>query len=408
MVAIVPDDPLECLMRKIGYSVGLEKLLKRVQLLTDLYVAQRRLSYAAFKELVETSYERRGQEATEDFADFYKELHLLQVAWKTAYPLYTLDTLSILRRFLANDEALFSSACKVVLVHAVLEADGDIFLNTLAADFDPMKFKALAEDMIIKKRQPMKEVGASRAYLRKVYDIINIESQTSNRGNRGKKPAEGESRFERRTEPLGMTEKRTKPLADELDGSIVISDDVLRKVPRTRKAWAKDFGLFGESSITEKGKHLLSVLDSDLSMKQDSGCYICWPYSRDLAKIRIEPEKIGAIGYGPWDLLVTIAKGTANVGVERFKDKGDYSEIIALLKDFYRLYQEGNVERGSIRLQLPLYIAQPCLVGLFGARCQDIPPLPEIIDVEVKKEVRRVERVAIRETEGGITFPKLT
>ena len=406
MAAIVPDDPYQCLMRKIGYSVGLENLQKRVRALTDLYVAQRRLSYAAFQQLVETNYGRPG--ATQDFADFYVQLHLLQVAWKTAYPLYTLDTLSILRRYLANDEAAFSSAARVVLLHSIIEADGDIFLNALAAEFDPMKFKALAEDMISKKRQPMEELGQSEAFLRRVYEIINIESQPSNRGNRRKESVEGESRFGKRTEPLEMSQKRTRSLADELDSSIVISDDVLKKIPRTRKAWARDFGLFGESSITEKGKNLLSVLDNELGLKQDSGCYICWPYSSDLAKIRIEPEKIGATRYAPWDLLVATAKGMENVEVKTFEDKGDYSEIIALLKDFYRLYQEANAERGSIRLQLPLYIAQPCLVGLFSAKCEDIPPLPEIIDVEVKKEVRRVERVAIRETEGSITFPKLT
>ena len=405
MAAIVLDDPYQCLMRKIGYSVGLENLFERVRALTALYVAQRRLSYAAFQQLVETSYGRPG--ATQDFADFYKELHLLQVAWKTAYPLYTLDTLSILRRFLINDESQFGSASKVVLLHAVLEADGDIFLNALAAEFDPMKFKALAEDMIIRKRKAMKEVGQSRAFLSRMYEIINIESQPTNRGNRRKESAEGESKFRGRTEPL-ESQKRTRPLADELDSSPVISDDILKKVPRTRKAWAKDFGLFGESNITEKGRNLLSVLDNELGLKQDSGCYICWPYSSDLAKIRIEPEKIGATRYAPWDLLVATAKGMENVKVKTLEDKGDYSEIIALLKDFYRLYQEANVERGSIRLQLPLYIAQPCLVGLFSAKCEDIPPLPEIIDIEVKKEVRRVERVAIRETEGGITFPKLT
>jgi len=406
MVAIVPDDPYQCLMRKIGYSVGLENLLERVRALTDLYVAQRRLSYAAFQQLVETSYARPG--ATQDFADFYGQLHLLQVAWKTAYPLYTLDTLSILRQYLANDEAAFSSAAGIVLLYSIIEADGDIFLNALAAEFDAMRFKILAENMISKKRQSIRRVIQSPVMLEKVDRIIDIQSQPSNRGNRRGEAADGESKYRKRTEALDMSQKRTKPLADGRDNAIVISDDVLKKIPRTRKAWAEDFGLFYKSGITEKGQNLLNVLDNELSLKQDSGCYICWPYSSDLAKIRIEPEKIGATRYAPWDLLVATAKGMENVEVKTFNDKGDYSEIIALLKDFYRLYQEANVERGSIRLQLPLYIAQPCLVGLFSAKCEDIPSLPEIIDVEVKKEVRRVERVAIRETEGGITFPKLT
>ncbi len=403
MAAIVPDDPYQCLMRKIGYSVGLENLVNRVRALTDLYVAERRLSYAAFQQLVETSYGR--PRATQDFADFYGQLHLLQVAWKTAYPLYTLDALSILRRFLANDEALFGSASKVVLLHAVLEADGDIFLNALAAEFDASRFKILGESMISKKRESIRNVIQSQALLKKIYKIIDIQSQPSNRGNPRSNSTNGQSRFEKRTDPLDNLQKRNTPLRVKLDDTIDISSDVLRKIPRTRKAWAEDLGLFDKRGITANGRNLLKALD-DLGLKQDSGCYICWPYSSELAKIRIDPKEIGAVGYMPWELLGTIAKGIDNVRVAAFEDTRDYTEIIHLLKDFHKLYQEGNVERGGIRFQLPLYIAQPCLVSLFGAKSQDIPPLPEIIDAEIKREIRRVERVIIRETEGGISFPK--
>jgi hypothetical protein len=406
MAAIVPDDPYQCLMRKIGYSVGLEELLKRVLALTDCYVNQRRLSYTFFKELVETEYGRPG--ATQDFADFYKELHLLQIAWKTAYPLYTLDTLSILRRFFAGDEISFVSAAKIVLLHTILEADGDIFLNALAAEFDPVKFENLARNMIGTKWQAIAKVIQSRALLHKLRtQIINIQSQPSNRGNQRTQNKDVDSRFKpQRTESLDMSHKRTKPLADILDDQITISEDVLKKIPRTRKAWAKDFGLFERDSISKTGQDLLNTLDQDLGLKQNSGCFICWPYFSDFAKIRIEPEKIGATRFSRWDLLTTTAKGLESVKVEEFKDNHDYSDIIMILKKLYGLYQEANIERSSIRLQLPLYIAQPCLVGIFAAKKENIPPLQKILDVESRKQTRRVEIVIIRETEGGITFPK--
>ena len=129
MAAIVPDDPYQCLMRKIGYSVGLEDLLKRVRDLTDLYVAQRELNYALFRDLVTIKFQRNNERSIKEFANVYGSLNLLKLYGKKLHVLPNLDTLSILRQYFADDQKSFTSAAKVVLMESVLEADGEIFIN---------------------------------------------------------------------------------------------------------------------------------------------------------------------------------------------------------------------------------------------------------------------------------------
>lgn len=405
MAAIVQDDPYQCLMRKIGYSVGLEHVVKRAIGLTDLYVEQRELSMATFRDLVENKFKRKN--ATEHFADFYGALNLVKLAGVGIYPLHNLETLSILRRFLADNESKFLSAAKLVLTQAILEADGEVFLNALAADFRAQAFKQLIEETVRKKRQVMRNVFKSPSALKKIYSIIDIKSQPSQKSNKSRE-SEGNtiSRFEKRTEPLNGS-KRTTSLSDKLDNQVTVPDDYLRKVPATRKGWAEGLGLFENGEKTAKGDSLLHVIDKYLHSKQDTGCYILWPYSKDLAELQLQPRDIEAPDINPWLLLCTIAEGISGEGVSPYNEDEDYTQIVDLLQEFHRLYREGNTTSGSIRHQLPLYIAEPSIVALYSANSENIPPLPQVIDAETKKDVRRIHRIFITGTEGGIVFSKL-
>lgn len=405
MVAIVQDDPYQCLMRKIGYSVGLETLRERVIALTDLYVEQRELNYALFRDLVTVKFERDNERSIREFANVYGSLNLLKLYGKKLRVLPNLDTLSILRRLLSDDQKAFTSAAKVVLIQSVLEADGDIFINGLAADFDTIRFKALLENMIQIKRESIGNVIKSQGALRRIYDIIDIKTQLSNKGSFSGEPGKlKQSRFGRRTEPLSKYVRRTAPLSGKLDVKVDIPSDYLIKVPRTRKGWAEDLGLFENKHKTAKGCNLLLTLENNLRLKQDSGCYVFWPYSSDLLKLRIQPEEIDAVDLNPWKLLCAIAQGVGNVKIDHYDDKADYTEVIDLLRVFHRQYREGNTSLASIRHQLPLYVVHPCLVALYVAKSRDIPPLPQILDAEAKKEIRKVQKIIIRGTEGGIIF----
>jgi len=402
MVDIVQLDPYQCLIRKIGYSVGLESLLERVVSLVDLYVEQRALSLTAFKDLVENTFKRKN--ATEHFADVYGTLNLVKLIGKNIHPLHNLETLSILRRFLKGNDTAFLTATKTILMLSILEADGDIFLNGLYSDFEPKAFRLALINMIKKKRESVGYIIKSYSALRKVYSVIDIKSQPSQKGNESREPWEsGMSKFARRTGPLDVV-RRTTSLSDQVNEEVEVPDDYLRKVPTTRKSWAENLDLFANGKKTGKGLNLLETLDKHLQIKQKTGCYVLWPYSKDLAQLQIKPADIMAPEITPWLLICAMAEGISSIELEPFDEKTDYSAVIDQLRKFHKLYREGNTTYGSIRHQLPLYIAEPCTVALCSADTKKIPPLPSIIDAETKRAFRRVNRIVISGTEGGIVF----
>jgi hypothetical protein len=239
--------------------------------------------------------------------------------------------------------------------------------------------------------------------LKKVYGIIDIENQPTNKGG-----SKGErlGRMQRRTVPLDSYRRR-EPLSTRPNPKgNPISDDYLKKVTGTRKGWAKDLDLFEGNQKTKKGSSLLDAL-SDLGFKDGaSGAYIFWPYSSDLERLRIKPKDIDMKrDLKPWDLLYTIAKAN-NIKAGIHSDKADYSGVVDELHNYWRLYREGNTAVGNIRHHLPLYIAEPCVVAFSVGSSRDIPPLPEIIKSERTRRHRRFQEIGIRGTEGGLLFSR--
>ena len=106
MVATIRDDPYLCLMRKIGYSVGLETLPDRVIELTNLYVEQRELNYALFRDLVTIKFQRNNERSIKEFANVYGSLNLLKLYGKKLRVLPNLDTLSILRQHFTDGQKI--------------------------------------------------------------------------------------------------------------------------------------------------------------------------------------------------------------------------------------------------------------------------------------------------------------
>lgn len=402
MADIAPRDPYQSLIRKIGYSVGLEHLLQRTLRLAELYAEHCSLSLTTFKDLVEIEFKRKN--AVQHFADFYGELRLVRLIGNSIHALHRLETLSILKRYLRGDDTAFVAAARIVLAQAILEADGDIFLNGLASDFEPQSFKWALTEMVEQKRRAISNVIKSPSALKRVYSVIDIKNQPSHKGKEGVEGRdEPASRFARRTVPLDST-RRTSLLSETISNEIHVPDDYLRKVPATRKGWAQDLGLFVDGRKTTRGTGLLDALDTSLRVKQDTGCYIMWPYPRELAQLRIRPEDIQAVEISPWLVLCAIAEGFSDITVENPTKERDYTHVIVQLREFHQLYREGSVSYGSIRHQLPLYIAEPCLVAVCAAQLQPIPPLPAIIDSEAKRAFRRINRIVISGTEGGVVF----
>jgi hypothetical protein len=392
MVAIVPSNPYQKLTRRIGYSVGLEFLRTRILQLVDLYVDEKAIGLAAWRRLVREKFNRevegpRGRKtAGEHIGEVFGALNLLRMIGREIYPLPGLECLSIIKRFL-KDETLFTRAFSIVMSQLVIEADGEIFLNCLASSFVAEKAKQLLEKMIQTKRESLATVISNPALQRKIFEFVSIKQQ---------------SKF-RTGDVRSSFGKRLTPLSGKPDTRIDISEDYLKKTLTTRKGWAMDLGLFNDHRITQRGEDLRSAL-SELGLGPAQGPFIFWPYEVELAALKIGAEQMDSARVSRWNLLVSIAKGLYGASQEEFIVDFDYAGVLDELAVFHELYREGSSHKGTIRHQLPLYIAQPCVAAVHTARDGIVPPLPKIIDKEIRGQSRRIDLTHIRGTEGALVF----
>lgn len=415
MAVIVQPDPYQALIRKMGYSVGLEKLVERVKKLVGLYVKAGTINAVAFKDLIEVDFGRKN--ASEHFANFYGTLNLVRVivrdqggiragpvrasrAPKSLEPLYLLDALSILRRLFEADDDKFETATKVVLSQAIVEADGDIFLNALVSDFQSDELKSKLMDMLVTKRTLLRSV--MRTQTAKIDQIINIKNESKVAGHQPEESAPP-ARFGKRTRPLSAS-RRTLQLGQEVEKEISIPADYIDKVRITRKGWAQELGWFVEQAKSEAGTRFIEQLVNHVvSMTTHEGALLFWGYASDLQRIRLKPSDLEAPSCESWDLLCAISSAYQNSSAPRDAIK-NADELFELLRTFHELYRSGNTTRGLIRNSLPLYVAEPALVAWCVAQGKHPPALAAMLDAEYNKKVRRIQRMTIRGTAGALHF----
>jgi hypothetical protein len=395
MAVIVQADPFLGLIRKIGYSVGLEYVLTRSAALVEMYVRERRASLASWRTLVSDGFDREDTAAkgrktpAEHIGDVLSTLNLIKLSGQQLVPLHGLEAASILRRSLVDDST-FLRALSFLLTVYIIEADGDIFLNCLYSSFEVDRCRELLTAMIERKRRLASSAIRNPSLRQKLYDVISIKTQTGQtRGSSG--------RF---SSPFA---KRHTPLDARAVPKVNISEDYIDKVLQSRKGWARELGLFEGTTVSSSGNALLSEL-SRLGLQDSDGPYLFWPYESDLQRLRIEAETICSPRLRQWDLLTSVATATLGAVTQVFDPHGDYEGAIGMLRECYALYKVGNTPMSSIRHQLPIYVAQPCVVALCSARAKLVFPLPAIIDHEQRSSSRRLAVTNIRGTEGGIVF----
>ena len=406
MAVIVQADTFKSLIRKVGYSVGLEDLVNRVTALTRLYVKDRRVTYVSWKNLVTGEFgrkesARKGQKsAAEHIADFFSTLNLIKLTNKEVTTLQGLEVCSILYRFFEQEQAeeKFRTALQVILTTYLVEADGDIFLNCLAADFDVDRSKQLLEGMVNAKRTLLTHVIKQPALQRRILDVIDIKSQPSQKT--GSSGPHDSSPFARRSVPLASLTRR-QPLGIVNAQAVDISPDYMRKVLPTRRGWARALDLVTDDSVSQSGQTLIEEL-SKLGYRDGLGPFLVWPFAIELQKLRIAPEDLRCGQLREWDLLAAVGK-CFGADVLTFDESKDYLDIVHLLRRLFQLYKEGSSIAGVLRHQLPIFIAQPCVVAIKAALRSPIPPLPQIVDHEIVK-TRRIFFANIRGTEGGLVI----
>jgi hypothetical protein len=405
MAATARSDAYGALVRKIGYSVGLEYLTPRVADLADVYVARGRVDGADWRELV-TRWKR--PKAEQHIADVYAQLELIRRDGNRIEVLPSLDVLSII---LSGNNPLDDSqiiceldAVRFVLLFKILEADGDIFLNALANGFKPAALGDALQEMIRTKRTAVAPLFKQAASIRRAMDAISIRNQTE-ATTLGKRQTYAE-----RSRQLRAVQPHIAQGAESwTDQRLPISQDYLEKACITRRAWAEELGLFDRdrSTISPRGEKLLWTLAQRGLSNEGEGVkhFAFWPYGYMLRSIGILPEAISVPDLTPADALGILVTSWEQESESKAIQPLSRPQILHLLSQIKIRYQNASL-RGAIRHDLPLFIAEPVLsYWAMHARTR-IEDFRAFLRDELQRSDRKLDFVMIRGTEGGLRLIK--
>lgn len=393
MVATVHSDPYAIFMRKIGYSVGLEHTLQRIADLETMYLEKRDVTTASWKELIHSKHYWNLK--TDNIADVFYSLRYIHETPGDLLVVENLDTTGIASSLCEKNENAKRRARELIFAISLIQNDGEIFLNTLRAEFETEKIKRLLTRLIEYKRRMLFDVFTAKDARKKVMQIVNIKHQESNKGSAGQgKTIESITR----TKPLAEEAYR----AEEADSeSVTFSEDYFRKVPPRRRDWAKSIGLWSdETGITKKGHAFMGSLENS-GMCIEDGIFVIWPLDYELVRSNFRPDLLLKTSTY-WDFVTMIAAAFGDVRVTSFQS-GDPDQMVELLSGMLNVYRSLHTRKAMLRRELPLTIAYPAAAALAYANGTNLIDFPAALKSEQHSDVRRVSIRRSRNTGGALS-----
>lgn len=402
MAATVHSDPYAILLRKIGYSVGLEFTADRIGNLTSRYLQDRDITTASWHELVtgqkSEGHWGRDQSAEKHIADFFYSLRLIQRMTGDVLALENLDALAITSELLSSEQEK-RAAQDFLFLWAILTNDGEIFVNLLLAGFEENAIKDTLTTMMLDKRIIATEALKGKVTEQIINRTITIERQEKNSGSKGSRQSIASLR---RTEQL-HTEFAGRSNPDK-NYEIALSEDYLRKVPPRRRDWAISLGLWdGERGLTQKGNNFLNSLRQSGYIDRKN-CFTYWPMDYELVRSGLRPNIFGE-ARGLWDCLVDFSAAFGGSHVSS-KPENDQDAMLELIKEMMKVFRSLHVRKIMLRRELPITVAYPAAVALSYARNHAILDLPAAILAEQKGEQRRVALRQSRRTGGALSIKR--
>lgn len=394
MAAIAHSDTYTIFMRKIGYSVGLEHTLDRLNDLHDLYSSSKDVTFSSWRELVYGI--DKWKLKSDNIVDFFYSLRLVQRISGDLLILENLDALTIACSMLESEQEK-QRAREFILLWAIMSNDGEIFVNLMQAGFEEKKLKEILTSMINKKRTILKEVLPGRDSHKRINRTVNIERQVKNKGSTGM----GKSVTSLyRTEPLQATS--TRSLSEQYNNSDVeFSEDYIRKVPPRRREWARSLGLWDNKfGMTKKGSNFLKELKNLGYI--DDGVFIFWPLDYELIRAGFKRDLLKNTKC-LWQSLVDFGSAYADLRVSS-PAENDPDDTVLLIGEMMRIFQNHHVRKLLLRRELPTTIAYPAIVAFALARGKPVIDLPSALEAEQIGDKRRLAFRTSRNTGGAISI----
>ena len=397
MAAIAQSEPISIFMRKIGYSVGLERTLERVGNLEVLYSKNRDVTASSWKELV-TGPKNWCLKSDDNITDFFHSLRLIQRTAGDILVLENLDAMAIASALLKDTQER-NMAREFLVLWAILVNDGEIFVNLLLANFEEEKIKRTLSTMLLRKREILGTVLSGKESARRINRIVTIERQKNNKGSAGI----GQSIISlRRTEPL--TSEKTNVAPD----ATVPSEDYFRKVPPRRKDWARSLGLWNdEFKFTQRGNNFIQALTETGYINSDgeNRFFTYWPMDYELLRAGFRPDLLGENAKSLWDCLVDFGDAYADLSVKSVS-KEDTDDAVALISQMIRHFQSLHTRKAMLRREIPITVVYPVAIAYACATREPVLDLPAAIEAEQKGEKRRLAFRQSRNTGGALSLKR--
>ncbi|WP_320195588.1 hypothetical protein RMR10_001445 [Agrobacterium rosae] len=377
MVAKAHSNPFSLFMRKIGFSVGLENTLQRIDQFAHLYAASPSFSVANVKRMLHDAPPSGWglKNTNEHILDVMRSLGVFTVKNGEFNALETGDALGICMRMRperSNDFVRF------LFVQALVRADGDVFLNGLAARFEPEEFRSSMVRLLEHKRNTFERLFRTREQRTAIYRALNIEQQELNQGN-----SKGSDLLKRKgPSPFAQ---RASIISDTPAPEVVISEAYIRKALPRRKAWAVALGLANEDgALTPDGERFIETFA--LAGYSGPSCMAMWPL-----KFEIDNSNFSHLLFPPhvsivnsWSYMLLIRRALGGRGEEADLSSETIQQGLDILTCVLGHYRELNNAKSILRRELPVRIGYLVTLAL-AATGEPILPIPSIVENEQRQ-----------------------
>jgi hypothetical protein len=365
MVGTARPEQYSIFLRKIGYTVGLERTLERFGDFAELYASVPQLTLGDWNRLVAEKWKLK----TDNIADVFASLRIVEVQNGGVFPGAIGEAAAVALRLMPSTSER-NRALQYLLALGITLSDGDIFLNFLSAGFKAADCEKNLVSALLAKRVELFRIFAGQAEQEAIASAIGIERQRSNRGGASKnRLAAHTTNVKEATKKLGLPTRKDVHFVEP------ISQDYFRHVIPARREWARSLGLVdGESVVTQLGQGWLTTF-SDSGFCLPGGEYSLRPTCFELEQAGFQAvRELMDSCPSTWRYAVTVWYALGGDAIRPWAD-GDGAILAQWVRDLFSNYRELSQERRMIRNEVPIlvaYAAYFAVVRAAGAAALDI------------------------------------
>ncbi len=380
MVATVQSDNYYFFSRRIGYSIGGFNAISKISRLGELYANNKKFDLSIWNEFiaetgVSTKVDRtkpsdKDTSSADHMANYYFYFDVFRKDERIITPLSTLEILGSLSSTLESSQ--YRKIAKLFLFSKIIENDGDYFANLLLTNFNSEEFlDKIEKNFLIK-----------QSILIKHFRNINVQKNIK--------------------DALSMKVQGNFKDQDLIKKKQM--ENVESKVVPPRKSWVdkdEEFFLFNskEKKLNERGIIYLQFLKNQRFYNEQEDVFCIWPKNIELQQRRLLVKELVDLSFDE----ATFYKNLVNVEYQNSK-KLNNDEIFEILQNLFNSYRSLYESRALLRNQINSSTLKFIFYSFLAISGYEQISLDDFIDVEIKSQKPRLNKITIRGNHYGVKF----